>query len=58
MATVLAKGLLGILSPFYNNSEGAKKGEESKQLVKLQSSSKPGDAILTLIPITSGTDNP
>ena len=30
MATVLLKGLLGILGPFYNNSKGAKKGEESK----------------------------
>ena len=35
MATVPAKGLLGILGPFYNNSKGAKKGEESKQPVKL-----------------------
>jgi len=35
MATVPAKGLLGILGPFYNNSEGTKKGEESKQPVKL-----------------------
>ena len=35
MAIVLVKGLLGILGPFYNNSEGTKKGEESKQLVKL-----------------------
>ena len=30
MATVLLKGLLGILGPFYNNSKGARKGEESK----------------------------
>ena len=30
MATVLAKGLLGILGLFYNNGKGAKKGEESK----------------------------
>ena len=35
MAIVLLKGLLGILGPFYNNSEGARKGEESKQPVKL-----------------------
>jgi len=34
MATVLVKGLLGILGPFYNNSKGARKGEESKQPVK------------------------
>ena len=30
MAIVLAKGLLGILGPFYNNSKGARKGKESK----------------------------
>ena len=30
MATVLAKGLSGILNPFYNDSKGTKKGEESK----------------------------
>jgi hypothetical protein len=35
MATVPLKGLLGMLGPFYNNSKGARKGEESKQPVKL-----------------------
>ena len=40
IATVPAKGLLGILGLFYNNSKGAKKGEESKQLVKPRSSPK------------------
>jgi Na+/H+-translocating membrane pyrophosphatase len=35
MATVLLKGLLGILGLFYNNSKGARKGEESKQPIKL-----------------------
>ena len=35
MGTVLLKGLLGMLGPFYNNSEGARKGEESKQPIKL-----------------------
>ena len=35
MAIVPLKGLLGILGLFYNNSEGAKKGEESKQPIKL-----------------------
>ena len=35
MATVPLKGLLGMLGPFYNNSKGAKKGEKSKQPVKL-----------------------
>ena len=30
MATVLVKGLSEILGPFYSNSEGAKKGKESK----------------------------
>jgi hypothetical protein len=57
MAIVLLKGLLGILGPFYNNSKGARKGEESKQPVKLQSSLKLGDAILALTPMTLGTDN-
>ena len=35
MAIVLLKGLLGILGPFYNDSEGARKEEESKQPIKL-----------------------
>jgi len=35
MATVPAKGLLGMLGLFYNNGKGAKKGEESKQPIKL-----------------------
>jgi len=30
IAIVPVKGLLGILGLFYNDSEGAKKGEESK----------------------------
>jgi hypothetical protein len=30
IATVLLKGLLGILGLFYNNSKGARKGKESK----------------------------
>jgi hypothetical protein len=30
IAIVLLKRLLGILGPFYNNSKGARKGEESK----------------------------
>jgi len=30
MATVLAKGLLGMLGLFYNDGKGAKKGEENK----------------------------
>ena len=58
MATVLVKGLLGILGLFYNNSKGTKKGEESKQPIKPQSSPKLGYAILTLTPITLGTNNP
>ena len=40
MATVLAKGLLGMLGLFYNNSKGARKGEESKQPIKPQNSPK------------------
>ena len=35
MATVLVKGLLDILGPFYNNNKGTEKGEENKQLIKL-----------------------
>ena len=35
IATVPAKGLLGMLGLFYNNSKSAKKGKESKQPVKL-----------------------
>ena len=58
MATVLVKGLLGMLGPFYNNSKGARKGEESKQPIKLRSSPKLGDAVLTLTPATLGTNNP
>jgi hypothetical protein len=58
MATVLLKGLLGILGPFYNNSKGARKGEESKQSIKLQSSLKPGDIIPALTPVILGTNNP
>jgi UPF0716 family protein affecting phage T7 exclusion len=30
IATVLVKGLFGILGLFYNNNKGARKGEESK----------------------------
>ena len=48
----------GILGPFYNNSKGAKKGEESKQPIKLRSSPKLGDAVLTPTPVTLGINNP
>ena len=57
MAIVLLKGLLGILGPFYNNSKDARKGEGSKQPVKLRSSLKLGDAILVLTPTTLGANN-
>ena len=57
MAIVLLKGLPGILGPFYNNSKGARKGEESKQPIKPRSSLKLGDAILALTPIILGTNN-
>ena len=57
MATVLAKGLLGILGLFYNNSKGARKGKVSKQPIKLRSSPKLGNVILTLTPIILGTNN-
>jgi len=46
-----------MLGPFYNNSERARKGEESKQPIKPQSSLKLGDVILALTPIILGTDN-
>jgi hypothetical protein len=58
MAIVPLKGLSGMLGLFYNNSKGARKGEESKQPIKLQSSLKPGNAILAPTPITLGTNNP
>ena len=57
IATVLLKGLLDILGLFYNNSKGARKREESKQPIKLQSSLKLGDIILAPTPITLGTNN-
>jgi len=58
MATVPAKGLLGMLGLFYNNSKGTRKREESKQPVKPRSSPEQGHAILTLTPVTLGTNNP
>ena len=47
-----------MLGPFYNNSKGAKKEEESKQPIKPRSSPKLEDAVLTLTSITLGTNNP
>jgi hypothetical protein len=35
IATVPAKGLPGMLGPFYSNNKGARKGKESKQPIKL-----------------------
>ena len=58
MATVLVKGLPGILGPFYNNGKGARKREESKQPIKPRSSPKLGHIILTLTPAILGTNNP
>ena len=58
MATVPLKGLPGIFGVFYNNSEGARKVEESKSPIKLRSSLKPGDAIPAPTPATLGTNNP
>ena len=58
IATVPVKGLLGILGLFYNNSKGARRGEESKQPTKPRSSPKLRDAILTLTPAILGTNNP
>jgi len=54
---VLVKGLLGILGLFYNNNKGIKKGGESKQPVKLQSSFKLRHIILTLTPVILGADD-
>ena len=47
-----------MLNPFYNNSKGARKGEESKQPIKPQSSFELRDVIPTLIPVILGTNNP
>jgi len=47
-----------MLGPFYNNSKGIKKGEESKQPIKPQSSPKLGHTILTPTPIILETDDP
>jgi hypothetical protein len=50
--------LLGILGLFYNNNnKGARKGDESKEPIKLRSSLKLGDAIPALTSITLGTNN-
>jgi len=57
MATAPVKGLSGMLGPFYNNSKGAGRGEESKQPIKPQVSPKLGDVIPTPTPTTLGTDN-
>ena len=57
IATVPAKGLLGMLGLFYNNSKGTKKGEESKQLIKLRNSLELGHVILTLTPAILRTNN-
>jgi len=57
MATVLVKGLLGILGLFYNNSKGFRKGKESKQPIKPQSFFKLGHAILAPISAILGTNN-
>ena len=58
IATVLAKGLPGMLNPFYSDSEGTRKGEESKQPIKLHSSFKLGDVIPTPIFVILRTDDP
>jgi len=58
MAIIPAMGLLGMLGPFYNNSKGTRKGEESKQPIKPRSSPKLRHAILTLTPVILGTNDP
>jgi len=57
IAIAPVKGLSGMLGPFYNNSKGTRRGEESKQPIKPRVSPKLGDAILTPTPIMLGTDN-
>jgi len=57
IAIAPAKGLSGMLGPFYNNSKGARRGEESKQPIKPQVSPKLGDTILTPTPVILGTNN-
>jgi hypothetical protein len=52
MAIGPIKGILGMLGPFYNNSE-----EGSRQPVNLRSFSNLEDAVLDLTPATSRTDN-
>ena len=47
-----------MLGLFYNNSKGARRGEESKQPIKPRSSPNLGDAIPTLTPAILGTNNP
>jgi len=47
-----------MLGLFYNDSEGARKEEESKQPIKPRSSPKLGHVILTIIPVMLGIDNP
>ena len=58
IAIVLAKGLLGILGLFYDDSESTKKKEESKQPIKPQSPPKLGHMIPTPTPIILETNNP
>jgi len=58
MTIVPAKGLLGILGLFYNNSKGIKKREESKQPIKLQNFFKLKYAIPTPTFIILGINNP
>ena len=58
IATIPVKGLPGMLGPFYNNSKGAGKGEESKQPIKPQTSPKLIHVIPTPTSATLGTNNP
>ena len=55
MTILLVKGLLGMLGLYYNNNKSTKKGEESKQPAKPQSSFKLGDVTPNLISIILAT---
>jgi len=57
IATVSIKGLLRILGLFYNDTKDTKKGEESKQPIKLRSFFKLRHIILTLTPAILRIDN-
>ena len=58
MVTVPIKGLLEMLGLFYNNSEGTKKEEESKQPIEPRNSPKLGHIIPILTRAILEINNP